>query len=176
MACPQGNPTGAACASAAATMWLLARCAAAVLAVVLAVTGPAFGTDLEQEAREIETMLIAPCCFRQQVSVHRSGAADEVRRDIRARLAAGETRGQILDAYVARYGRRILAQPPAEGFGGVLYVLPPLALILTGALVVMAVRRFTGARVPDAPAAASAAPPVEERYRERLEDELRDLD
>jgi len=59
---------------------------------------------------------VAPCCFSQQVSVHPSAAAQEVKRDVRRPLAAGETQQQILDAYVAQYGKHILAEPRAEGF------------------------------------------------------------
>jgi cytochrome c-type biogenesis protein CcmH len=136
------------------------------------------GADLEAEARTIEAMLIAPCCFRQQVSTHQSPAADEVRLDVRARLAAGETRQQVLDAYVARYGKRILAQPPAIGFDLSLYVLPVVTLLLSAGLVAFLVRRFTRQRLPPASgvqdAAALARPgPVDQA---RLDDELRDLD
>jgi cytochrome c-type biogenesis protein CcmH len=145
-----------------------------VLTSVLTMSGPVAASDLEQQARELEAMLIAPCCFSQQVSVHLSPAADEVRQDIRKRLAAGETREQILDAYVARYGNRILAEPPAEGLTRVLYILPPLALALTAALVVVIVRRFTASQA--APVAYSTLSPVDERYRAALDDELRDLD
>lgn len=131
------------------------------------------GADVEREARAIEAMIIAPCCFSQQVSVHQSPAADEVRKDVRARLAAGETRQQILDAYVAQYGKRILAEPPAKGFDLALYVLPPLLLILSAALVVMVLRRFSRrpALVADSPLPAPSG-----TYDARLDDELRDLD
>ncbi len=136
--------------------------------------GPALtGADLEREARALEAMLIAPCCYSQQVSVHQSGAADDVRKDVRLRLAAGETRQQILDAYVAQYGKRILAQPPAEGFDLALYVLPPLLLIGSAALVVTLVRRFSSR---PAVAAADAPPIASAGYDARLDDELRDLD
>ena len=147
-----------------------------VLTSVLTMSGPLAAIDLEQQARELEAMLIAPCCFSQQVSVHLSPAADEVRQDIRKRLAAGETRDQILDAYVAQYGNRILAEPPAEGMTRVLYVLPPLVLMLTAALVVMIVRRFTGSQAAPAPAAFSTPVPAGDRYSAELDDELRDLD
>lgn len=53
-------------------------------------------------------MLMAPCCFAQQVSVYSSDAAQEAKADIRRRLAAGETQQQILDAYVAKYAKHIL--------------------------------------------------------------------
>ncbi len=136
--------------------------------------GPALtGADLEREARVLEAMLIAPCCYSQQVSVHQSAAADDVRKDVRLRLAAGETRQQILDAYVAEYGKRILAEPPAQGFDLALYVLPPLLLIASAALVIALVRRFSS---KPAVATAAAPPMASPGYDARLDDELRDLD
>jgi cytochrome c-type biogenesis protein CcmH len=147
-----------------------------LLALGLSFVQPLQATDLEREARELEAALIAPCCFSQQVSVHHSPAADEVRVDIRRRLAAGETRDQILAAYVAQHGKRILAVPPAEGFDRLLHVLPPIGLLLTAGLLALVFRRFSAARATE-PAPARAADQVQdERYRETLDDELRDLD
>ncbi len=156
------------------------------LACALLVAPVAAGADLEQEAREIERRLIAPCCFSQQVSVHQSGAADDARRDIRARLATGQTREQILDAYVSQYGKRVLAEPPAEGFDLTLHLMP-VALLLAGTGIVIAViRRFTSGRgIPAALAPAAAGPAAADVSRHavdgtdlerRLDDELRDLD
>lgn len=147
-----------------------------VLIIALTMSGTVAGSDIQPQARELEAMLIAPCCFSQQVSVHRSAAADEVRQDIRKRLAAGETREQILDAYVAQYGKRILAQPPAEGIARVLYIFPPLALALSAALVVVIVRRLTASRAAQALVAYSTPVQVDERYSAELDEELRDLD
>jgi cytochrome c-type biogenesis protein CcmH/NrfF len=101
--------------------------------------------DLEREARSLEAALIAPCCFSQQVSVHESPASDEVRRDVRARLAAGQTRQQILDAYVKEYGKRILAVPPPEGFDVTLYVTPIAVFVLTAVVGVVAFHQALGA-------------------------------
>lgn len=153
------------------------RCPAlTTLALVMAISGPVQGVDVEQQARELEAMLMAPCCFSQQVSVHQSAAAEEVSEDLRKRLNAGETRDQILQAYVARYGKRILAQPPAEGFDRLLYLFPPLGLVLTAALVVMIVRRFTSRDPSEAKGPCCPGLPVEERYNADLDEQLRDLD
>jgi len=133
---------------------------------------------LEQEARQIETMLIAPCCWNQQVSLHQSPAADEIKANIRRLLAQNVTRQQILDAYVAQYGDRILAEPPARGFSAVLYVLPWVFLAGSIGLVVTVVRRLRApvSRAP-APAAAPRAPSLEsEAEADRLDEELRNLD
>jgi cytochrome c-type biogenesis protein CcmH len=144
------------------------------LALALLLAGAVAATDLEQEARAIEALLIAPCCFSQQVSVHQSPAADQVRRDIRRRLAAGETRQRILDAYVAQYGPRVLAEPPARGSGRLLYVLPPLAFLLTAGWVIVLVRRLTHSRANET--APSEAPTDAHAYSARLDEQLRDLD
>jgi cytochrome c-type biogenesis protein CcmH len=136
------------------------------------------GGDLESEARAIDAMLIAPCCFSQQVSVHQSAAAHEVRRDVRARLAAGQTRQQVLDAYVAQYGTRILAEPPAAGFNLALYVMPFLMLIASLGVVAVILRRLAKPRpVPKSGLqGASAAIPRSANDETRLDDALRDLD
>lgn len=140
---------------------------------------PAVTPAQEAEARRIESMLIAPCCWSQQVSVHQSPAADEIRRDIRKRLARGESSQQILDDYVVQFGVRILAVPPARGFTRVLYVIPPIALLAGTGLVIVLVRRFIARTVkPHAAADTGTAPAAfqgEASYERRLDEELEDL-
>lgn len=131
---------------------------------------------LEQEARHIEELVIAPCCWTQQVSVHQSPAADQMRAQIRAWLRDGKSEDQILDAFVGQYGERILAVPRARGYKLTLFVLPVVLLAGTGLLLAVLVRRMARARAlaTAGPAGAAAAPG--DSYGERLDDELRDLD
>ena len=130
---------------------------------------------IEQQAKKLEAMLIAPCCWSQQVSVHSSPASDEIKTNIRKLLADGKTQQQILDAYVAEYGDRILAEPPARGFSGLLYVLPWIFITGSIGLVVVVIRRL---RTPGQATAAaeSRAAPIDEAEAERIDDELRKLD
>ncbi len=146
-----------------------------VIALGSAVVAAPLPPELEREARTLETKLVAPCCWSQQVSVHQSPAAEEIRQDVRRRLSRGETSPQILDDYVVQFGERILVEPPARGYKLMLYVFPPIALFVSAAAVTMWVRR-------SARQGAGAAPPDAERsangdaYEARLEEELRDLD
>jgi cytochrome c-type biogenesis protein CcmH len=132
----------------------------------------------EQEAKQIETMLIAPCCWNQQVSLHQSPVVDEIKANIRRLLAQNKTRQQILDAYVSEYGDRILAEPPARGFSAALYVLPWVFLAGSIGLVVTVVRRLRApaARAMAPAAAPRALPPENEAEADRLDEELRNLD
>ncbi len=70
--------------------------------------------SLEQEARAIERMVIAPCCWMQPVSDHQSPASDEVKQQIRAvagrRQDAAAGAGRLRRA-VRRSGARRAPQP-----------------------------------------------------------------
>ncbi len=149
---------------------------ASVLALALSLATAA-GPDpqvLEQQARQLEAKLIAPCCWTQQVSLHQSAAADEIKQNIRVMLATGQTNQQILDYYVARYGDRILAEPPARGFSASLYVLPWFFLAGSVGLVVFIVRRL---RTPEPELRPSVEPAeVNETEADRIDEELRNLE
>jgi cytochrome c-type biogenesis protein CcmH/NrfF len=86
---------------------------------------------LEQErlAQRIEGQLIAPCCFAQTVAHHHSPVAEQIKKQIRHRLAQGATAEEIINEYVRVYGERILAEPQARGFNLLAYLLPPLAIV-----------------------------------------------
>ena len=130
---------------------------------------------IEREAKLLETKLMAPCCWAQQVSLHQSPAADEIKQHIRRLLAEGKTGQQILDGYVAQYGDRILAEPPARGFSAALYVAPWIFLAGSVGLVVVVVRRMRTSGPGPAKAEAAGAPP-DEAESERIDEELRNLD
>jgi cytochrome c-type biogenesis protein CcmH len=163
---------------------------AAPAAVVDRAAPVALPPALEQEARAIERMVIAPCCWMQPVSDHQSQASDEVKQQIRAWLAAGKTRQQVLDGFVEQYGVRVLAEPPNEGFSRFLYLTPIAAFGLSAIGLFVFVRRWTGRkaggpREADAGPADSAASEGARGsalaagtadYEATLDDELRELD
>lgn len=103
--------------------------------------------------------------------MHKSPAADEAKADIRRRLAAGESKQQILDAYMAQHGKHVLAEPPAEGFDITLYVTPFVLLIGSLGLLTLFARHITR-HAPAVP----AGPPTPAGFDQRLDAELRDLD
>jgi cytochrome c-type biogenesis protein CcmH len=133
-----------------------------------------FGADNKQAAvkeREIEDNLIAPCCWSQPVSQHYSEAAEQIRNEVHAMVAAGKSRDEILDYYVAKYGERILATPRAKGFNVLVYILPWVALILGACLVIVLLKKLR------APAAApNPLPLADNRYASVIEKEMKDLE
>lgn len=127
----------------------------------------------EKKAREIEDNLIAPCCWSQPVSQHYSEAAAQIRTEVRAMVAAGKSRDEILDHFVAQYGERILATPRPKGFNALAYVLPWAALILGAWLLITMIRKR---RSPEqAPSPGPLALP-DARYTSIIDKELKDLE
>ena len=130
---------------------------------------------LEREAKQLEAKLMAPCCWAQQVSLHQSPAADEIKQTIRKLLAEGKTSDQILDIYVAQYGDRILAEPPARGFSRLIYVAPWVFLVASVGLVIVVIRRLRAVSPAPARTERTAAPPSADEA-DRIDEELRNLD
>lgn len=64
--------------------------------------------------RSIQEKFLAPCCWRENLAVHRSPMADELRAEVARMVAEGKSEGEIINHYVARYGERILREPRGE--------------------------------------------------------------
>ena len=85
--------------------------------------------ELQARARALEAKLMAPCCFTQTIDQHESDIARQMRAEVSGWLAQGLSDQQILDIYVERYGARILAVPPPQGFNRLLYWMPYLVTL-----------------------------------------------
>lgn len=151
---------------------LFARSAAADL--------PAEGAKVPGEAR-LEARLIAPCCWTQTLDMHESELSSALRREIRARLVAGEPPDAIEDDFAKRHGEKIRAAPRGGELGSPIPIGVGVGMALTLALLVLALRRWlraSAARVqPLMPIAGAAAGAVElDPYESKLDDELRALE
>jgi cytochrome c-type biogenesis protein CcmH len=89
----------------------------------------------EREAKALERLLVAPCCFKGTLEDHASGVAVQMRREIRQMLVAGKSRRQILDHYRRQYGQAVLAEPPEGGLSGLFLYGIPFGLAALGLLV-----------------------------------------
>jgi cytochrome c-type biogenesis protein CcmH/NrfF len=70
--------------------------------------------DLANGDARLETLygsFIAPCCWQENLRVHRSPMADEMRQEIQRRVAQGESDEKIKAAFVARHTLRVLSMP-----------------------------------------------------------------
>lgn len=106
---------------------------ALLLALALggALAGAARADALDDEVRQIAEQLRCPVCQGETVADSQAPISVQMRGIIREKLQQGETRDQIIQYFVDRYGEAILTQPPKHGLNLLVWVLP-LAGILAG--------------------------------------------
>ena len=116
---------------------------------------------------ELEGEVMCPVC-ETTLDQSSSPAAQQIKRVIASRIAAGDTKTQIKDRLVAEYGNAILAAPPHKGFGLVAWWLPVIGILAAAMAVGIGAWRWARAREP-----APVGPPLDPAQERRLDDELR---
>ncbi len=138
-------------------------------------------TRMEAEAKEIENLLIAPCCWRQPIADHDSEVARDMKEQVRKMLAAGRDRQEILDSYIEQYGARILSIPPQVGFNRLSFLVPVL-FVVAGFAVVGAFLHKWGGKLPGKSAHRTAnevdpmVHPLGDEMSQRINKELEDME
>ncbi|MFZ0043883.1 MAG: cytochrome c-type biogenesis protein CcmH [Solirubrobacteraceae bacterium] len=153
------------------------RTRAAIL-LVLAVGLPGLATPVAAAAvkprasiTQIYNDVMCVACH-ESLAVAQSPEAYSERQYIRTLVAQGETRQQIEHNLVEQYGPSVLALPPAHGFNVLVYVIPPLVVLLglgTLAYTLPRWRRRTRAN-PAQP--LPSAPPLDQAESDRLNEDL----
>ena len=109
--------------------------------------------------------LIAPCCWREPIAIHRSQEALQMLDEVEKLVAEGRSEQEIKSIYIARYGPRILADPP--GVSRYWLYLLPFSLLTW--LMVAAVFRLRSLIKRTAPAHSSAPPALLAQVRKETE-------
>ncbi len=121
-------------------------------------------------ANALEGRILAPCCWNQTLDIHGSEVSNQLRREIRTRLKAGESADTIEADIVSRYGEKIRAVPPSSPLASFATWLM-VALGAAGVGAVFMVRRWRAAaseeKRVEPPAGADA-----DEWDARLDDEL----
>lgn len=99
------------------------------IACALCVFVPAWADGRDPVYDELASELVAPCCWKEALTRHRSPAADQARAELRAQIAEGKSKDEIRAWFVAKYGERILLTPSGEK-ARALFWAPVLAVVL----------------------------------------------
>ena len=78
----------------------------------------------EKEAQGIDRMIMCPVCPAETIDQAQVEISRQMRMIVREMLADGKDRDEILDFFVQRYGKDILAAPPKSGANLVAWLLP----------------------------------------------------
>lgn len=126
----------------------------------------------DNEVNAIAKQLYCPVCENIPLDVCPTQACAQWRELIREKLSAGWSEDEIKTYFVAQYGDRVLAQPPASGLNWLVYIIPPLA-ILGGIYVLYRAMRAWKQPPEDEIEAEQPGGAVGDDYVARIEDELR---
>ncbi|HEV8642288.1 MAG TPA: cytochrome c-type biogenesis protein [Methylomirabilota bacterium] len=124
----------------------------------------------EQKVYEVASQLRCVVCQTLSVADSPSEMANQMRSVIRERLATGEPPAQVIQYFVDKYGDWILLEPRRQGFTLLVWLLPPLAVVVGLAVVALLVTRWTRRR-SRAPAPPGVDPGMSERIRREMESE-----
>ena len=108
-----------------------------------------YGSE-DPRLESLYSQFVGPCCWRDNLTIHESAKADQMRADIKALVAAGQTDDQIKAAMAEQYGKRILVVPEG-GLAQWLFRTPWLLGVLGLVVVVFFLRRMRHAAPEDAP-------------------------
>jgi cytochrome c-type biogenesis protein CcmH len=127
-------------------------------------------TPSDDDINRIASQLYCPICDNISLDVCPLEACQSWRDLIREQLAEGWTEREIKDYFVAQYGDRVLGAPPARGLNWILYLAPPILILLGFVVLLSKMRRSL--QEERAPNETSNRDP----YFEQVERDLRNLD
>jgi cytochrome c-type biogenesis protein CcmH len=110
--------------------------------VIAWVAWPSGSESDADRARALAAELRCPDCESLSAADSQTQSARAIRRDLRDRVVEGQSDAEIRQVYVDRYGESILLKPEQSGLGLLVWGLPVLFVVLAGAGLVVAFRRW----------------------------------
>lgn len=103
--------------------------------------------ELDARAAALYSGIMCPQCNGQTISQSHAQIAETMRQMVRERLKSGDTDDEIYAFMVGAFGRSVLASPPTSGVALIVWVVPPVMLLLGAIAVFLVVQRLK--REPD---------------------------
>ncbi|MGL3214739.1 cytochrome c-type biogenesis protein [Bradyrhizobium sp. BR 1433] len=119
----------------------------------------------EARARELSKELRCMVCQNQSIDDSEAPLARDLRLLVRERISAGDSDAQVIDFLVARYGEFVLLKPRLNEHTLLLWLTPPLALLLGG----LALWRLGRRKANPAAGGGDSAPGLTSDEQARLE-------
>ncbi len=124
----------------------------------------------------IAKQLYCPVCENTPLDVCPTEACRQWRELIRDQLAEGKTEAEIKQYFVANYGARVLSEPPRTGFNWLVYIIPPVLILIGAVLLFNAFRAWTKPKSAEAglgQGKEAGTSSSDDEYVRRLEEELK---
>ena len=124
------------------------RAVTLVLAVAIAAVGCSSGNvpEAERLAHEINQSVMCPVCPGESIDQSSHPLSAQMRAIVAEKIAEGWTAEQIKQYFVEGYGPSVLLEPPRSGFNLLVWVVPPLVVLMAGLLLYMVLRLMLRSR------------------------------
>lgn len=130
----------------------------------------------DDEVNAVAKQLYCPVCENTPLDVCPTQACKDWRELIRQQLSDGWSERQVLDYFAATYGPQVLAQPPANGFSALVWILPIIGLIGGGVFLWRLLRRWQATPslsvTPTEPEIMTGLPDIAPDLLARIEQEV----
>ncbi|MCP4698198.1 MAG: cytochrome c-type biogenesis protein CcmH [Gammaproteobacteria bacterium] len=97
--------------------------------------------DQEQRYKNLLEELRCVVCQNQSLADSNADLAQDLRDEVRAMVNKGESDTQITDFLVTRYGEFVLYRPPLKSSTYLLWIGPPVLLVIALAVMLFMIRR-----------------------------------
>ena len=137
-------------------------------------TPPARPTPTDAQALAVEQQLLCPLCVNERLDICILAICNDMKQMIRERLAAGSTPDDIILFFETRFGPKVRAELPKEGFNLVLFGWVGGGFVLIGGLggyALYSMRRDTRRRRARAASTTALSAPVDDRWVDQLREE-----
>jgi cytochrome c-type biogenesis protein CcmH len=143
-ASPNASPQPAKRSGGAVRVWgpwaFLGVVLVVALSVVVLRSQPS--NSASARAARLDAEFRCPTCESESVADSQAPAAAAIRADVKQRIAAGESDGEIRAAEVANYTQYVLLLPDGHGIGLIVWALPIAALFVGAVGLAFAMRRW----------------------------------
>ncbi|ASY77545.1 cytochrome c-type biogenesis protein [Pectobacterium polaris] len=102
----------------------------------------------EQQFRELTMQLRCPKCQNNSIADSNSMIASDMRQKVYELMQQGQTKEQVVDYMVDRYGYFVTYEPPITPFTILLWLLPALFLALGAGMIIRRARRIRSVKEP----------------------------
>ncbi|MGI9533378.1 MAG: cytochrome c-type biogenesis protein [Thermodesulfobacteriota bacterium] len=126
--------------------------------------------SIEKNVSIISNELMCPVCRGQTVAESNSSLANDFREIIRKKLEAGESKEEILNYFIGRYGESVLASPPARGIRLIVWIAPLLAIII-GFFILIKFIKSKNVKIEN----NESIPRDKDQYLEKVDNKIKDL-
>jgi cytochrome c-type biogenesis protein CcmH len=143
---------------------------AGLLAFPVSAQGSKPPTD--DEVNAVAKQLYCPVCENTPLDVCPTQACAQWRDLIRQMLAEGKSEAEIKQYFVDHYGARVLDEPPRQGLNWLVYIVPPVVILLGVIFLYRAMRAMQKPQAA-APLEGQESNAPADDYVARLEAELK---